>query len=144
VAKGTFFNYFETKEAVIEERYDELFGRVLAIVDATPPSSPREWFRSAFGRMARTLTRERRIVQLVLREGPRIKGIATKERASYATLHAAYVRILGGRGASADRAAHLLQHVWSGVVEQWASAPGMALEAEIVLRVDVLFRGIGT
>jgi len=143
VAKGTFFNYFPTKEAVIEERYDELFGRALAIVEASGPSSPREWFRSVFGRMARSLARERRIVQLVLLEGPRIKSIAAKERASFAALHRAYVRVLGGTGPFADRAANVLQHVWSGAVEEWASSPGMRLEAEIVRRVDVVFRGLG-
>jgi AcrR family transcriptional regulator len=144
VAKGTFFNYFPTKEAVIEERYDELFGQAMAIVGTTPPGPPRRWFRAVFRRMARALARERRIVQLVLGEAGRIEGVVAKERAAYAKLHRAYVAALGRgeRTASADRAARVLQTVWSGAVQEWASAPGMNLEAELVRRVDLVFRGI--
>ncbi len=142
VAKGTFFNYFPAKHAVIEERYDQLFGAALAIVRSTPVQPPRALFRAVLGRMAEALERERRIVRLVLREAPRVGRIAAKERSAYDELHRYYVRALRGTRGSADRAAHVLQHVWSGVVQEWASNPGIDLRTELVRRVDLVFDGI--
>ncbi len=150
VAKGTFFNYFPTKEAIVTEHYATLFKRVEAIIERMPPRAPRDWFRSVFAKMAATLAAERDTVQFVLGESHRLRGVGAMEVETYRKLHRAYVRVLDQGKAdgylspahSSDSAAHVLQGVWSGVLEEWTRHPALPVKAELTRRVNLVFGGL--
>jgi AcrR family transcriptional regulator len=149
VAKGTFFNYFPTKEALVVEHYRQLFAAIRSIVSAMPPLPAREWFRLLFQRMAAAVVAERNTVRLVFNQGNRLAGITALEKRSYRWLHRAYVRALEegqaagqiGAARSADSAAHVLQAVWSGALEEWAGRSG-DLAGELGRRIDLVFEGL--
>lgn len=150
VAKGTFFNYFPTKEAIVVEHYAELFARVEAVIDRMPPRPPREWFRAVFTKMAATLAGERDMVKFVLGESYCLRAIGALEGQTYRKLHRVYVRVLDrgkadgflSRTHSSDAAAHVLQGVWSGVLEEWTQNPALRFKAELTRRVNLVFGGL--
>lgn len=152
VAKGTFFNYFATKEALVIEHYEALFSQVEGIIRGMPPLAPREWFCGVFAKMANLLATERDTVVFVLRETHRLRSIGALEEAKHRRLHQLYVQALERGKAdgylstehNSDSAATVLQGIWSWTLEEWAgSAHGsMRIGAEFRRRVNLVFSGL--
>lgn len=93
IARGTFYLYFESKNAIFHELLDELLARIDASVDGVEigPGSPslREQLLAIVRRVLATFDENPELVRLVLRSAPGLDAeIDAKLAAFYAQLHA--------------------------------------------------------
>jgi AcrR family transcriptional regulator len=151
VAKGTFFNYFPTKEALIVHHYEALFARVEELVAATPTLPARDWFVTLFTQMAKLLTPERDLVVFVLSQAHRLRTVGALETKTEQRLKRLYGATISrgkaegelSRDHESGAAATVLHAIWSTTLEEWAGSDGrLHLGRELARRVNLVFRGL--
>ncbi|MCS6797759.1 MAG: TetR/AcrR family transcriptional regulator [Myxococcota bacterium] len=99
VARGTFYLYFESKEAIFHALLDRLLAHLRAHVvgvDTTPGAPPVErQLQQTVRRLLEVVERERRAIAVVLREAVGLDpSVDAKLREFYASLHAYVVEAL--------------------------------------------------
>jgi len=151
VAKGTVFNFFATKGAILLAHYESLdaqFGRAMLALD---PADPRAALADFYGRAESLPRREGALVDAILREiavdatlrrVDRASGVRDRERL------AAYFRRCQARGtvdAQVDPvvAGQAVADLWSATAQDWVrSGRRTSLERRLAAKLDVLFAGL--
>ncbi len=150
VAKGTLFNFFPSKAAILLRYYDEIdakFGHALA---ALSPDDPKASL-AGFYREAEALLRS---------EGPMIDAVF-RELAADATLHDTdrasgardvlvdFFRACKAKGTLAAHvepavAGHIAADLWSATVRDWLRAgKRYSLKLRLAAKLDAVFDGLG-
>jgi TetR/AcrR family transcriptional regulator, cholesterol catabolism regulator len=155
VAKGTFFNYFPRKDALLESLAEDVVGELF---DELGP--PQEWEGSARDQLLRLFVR---IGDLVARD-PELSRVMMVENMRRFWLRAeadpleqefnALVREVLHRAvadgeidpdAEIDVSARLLEAAYVTTMIDWlkAGAPGEVYRRELTVKFDIIFRGLG-
>ncbi len=163
VAKGTFFNYFPSKESVLLAYHErlglEIHERAEQIAETS--LSARDRFERFFGQISRIARREKTRLAVLIRQVvghpglvPPI-GMVAREHTSWRFLWPSVLAIHRGfleegreRGelrADIDSAtaATIISSIWSTTLIQWAfSDGGFSFQKVMSKRMDVLFAGL--
>lgn len=153
VAKGTFFNFFPSKRAVLASYYEslsEFMATQLARLDpARPRASLVRLFRSLEGR----LRDEGDLVCVLLREisldpslGARDADTGAEDLERYETFFKACRQMGSIRSGTDPRlAAEVTQDIWSSTVHRWIlTHRGFSLAGALTRKLDALFMGLGS
>ncbi|MEE9270650.1 MAG: TetR/AcrR family transcriptional regulator [Candidatus Krumholzibacteria bacterium] len=163
VAKGTFFNYFPSKESVLLA-YHEQLGREIhqrAERIARTPLSARDRFDRFFAQVSKIAKREKVRLAILIRQVvvypglvPR-SGTVEREHTSWAFLwpsvlaiHRSFLEDGQERGElrgdiDSATAATIISSIWATTLIQWAfNDGGFSLQKAMSKRMDVLFAGL--
>jgi AcrR family transcriptional regulator len=151
VAKGTVFNFFTTKSAILLAHYETLdaqFGEALA---AMKPDAPRAALTQFFGRAEVLLRREGALIDAIVRE---IAASASMRRADESSGERDRVRLAGffracqeqgtiAAKVDAETAGRVVADIWSATVQDWIrSGKGYSLRRRLGAKLEVLFAGL--
>ena len=151
VAKGTFFNFFSSKLAVMKAYYAAIDIEVAVLRSAMTPERPAESLRKYAAEVEVILLREGALMLELLdlvASDPAMRRLDAESGASDADGFASFLqtaRSLDQIDADVDlaKASSMLTDLWSGAVRDWLRhpAPG-ALAESFGWRVDLFFRGL--
>lgn len=155
VAKGTVFNYFPRKDALLEAFRAELYGEVeaeLGPVDTWPGSIREQVTRLLFALVARA-ERNPELFRTMVIENMRTfwarpdcsPGSQPLRRLLRAVMTRACPAGEGAAGDDVQSAVKLLEAAYVTTMVEWVKdgGPGEELRAELTRRVDIILRGIG-
>lgn len=151
VAKGTFFNFFPTKLAVMKDYYAAIDLEVARCRDRMDPARPLEAMRAYAAEVEAILLREGGLMldllQLTLADAA-MRRMDQDSGAADADGFATYltaVRALGGVTQAIDpvMTSAALVDLWAGAVRAWLADPvAGVLQEQFGWRVDLLFHGL--
>lgn len=153
VGKGTFFNYFPSKEHVLVALGERQVGRIAAAAGSIDPDEPlRDQIRRVVHQLAAGWLRSKRLIRTMLGVGlgnetltPLLEGLLPQGRGHMQILIAAGQR----RGelrrdlAAADLA-RMLQQFMLGTQIVWSLHPAADIDVWIDQALDAFWQGIGT
>lgn len=155
VAKGTFFNYFPRKDALLEALAEETLERVEAELGApeTWTGSGREQIERIFLRFAELSQRDPELSKVMVIETMRNFWLRTEDE----PIHQAYRAFTRGvlqraqlrnefrSEADIEIAVKLLEAAYVTTMVEWLKegGSGEAMRAELLRKFDIIFRGIG-
>ncbi len=163
VAKGTFFNYFPSKESVLLAYHEQLGREILERAEhiAGTPLSARNRFDRFFVQVSKTAKREKARLAILIRQVVVHPGLVSRsstverEHASWAFLWPSVLAILRSfledgqergelrRDIDSATAATIISSIWTTTLIQWAfSDGGFSLQKAMSKRMDVLFAGL--
>jgi TetR/AcrR family transcriptional regulator, cholesterol catabolism regulator len=155
VAKGTFFNYFPRKDALLLALAEDTFEGILA--DLGPPSewtgTARQQFQRLYLKLADTVEEYPALSQVMLIENMRNFWLRDREDPMEQAFHALSCGILTAarkRGefeedVDIEVAANLLEAAYFTTLVHWLrrGAPAGAFKTELTKKLDIIFRGLG-
>ena len=153
VAKGTFFNYYESKSDVLLEFGRRLSLGMLDYAKGLKGDDPRELVRRFFARMARQARAEREVFDIVIQKvasEPLFQAAHARGRSALVDLLREFLERGVASGiveASVDLelAAELIRDVWVSTVRSWvASGHGFSLGRRVEAKHDLVFRGLSS
>jgi len=153
VAKGTFFNYFPTKEAVLLYLGEQQLGGLRALTEMrrwdtlSAPERVKRLLRS----LAESAQEDRELVQLMVSRALRAGDLGPNGRGRFGLRAIVALIIAQGQRAgefrndvSADLLAGLVEAIYFHELFQWcASSIPYALDRRLEMLIDVLLTGIG-
>jgi AcrR family transcriptional regulator len=152
VAKGTFFNYYRSKEAVLAEAYHDAFHGVLADVAESRAESFRECVTELYGALAESVRDRRSFVIAVFRETLADDEAVRRLEGDAGPRLRAVLRAFVDAGQRSNElrpeldpelVAEMLMGMWTAVLFAWAASGGdFALDVELSRRLDVLLVGL--
>lgn len=150
VAKGTFFNYFDSKIHVLVEHYGHLVEEVHAYAEGLPRAPARRWFDRLYGRLARVMTGAPLLARVVLghHAHPVVRDMENRSWDQGRALMLAVLEEARRRGeidrrTDPELAAKLLSAIWTATLSEWiATQPSFQLEPEVRRRLRVVWDGI--
>jgi len=151
VAKGTFFSYFATKPAVLEDYYRALdarfFGALEALDPARPEASMARYYRFA-ERLLRAEGARARVLFEAIGSDPSLGGIDRASGEDVERRVAAFLATARRRGTvrstvDPELAARVLTDVWSATVRDWFEGKqAFPLARRLAAKASLLFAGI--
>lgn len=151
VAKGTVFNFFDSKGAILLAHYAQLEARFGAVLTQASPARPLAALVDAFGQIEKMLRREGVIVDAILREVAvdatlyRVNQVSNRQdRERLAT----FFRACQDRGtvaASVDpvAAAQVVADLWSGTAQDWVrTGRRYSLQRSLADKLELVFAGL--
>lgn len=154
IAKGTFFNYFPTKQAVLLHLNELQVARLRAAVDARPELhelSAREQVRAIFSALAAGIEGQREMVRVVAAETllspPALGEMQRLVNRDLDSMLAACVAAGQASGelrpdAPAEELARLLSGIYFVTIVNWLDAEGADLAALLGRSLDLLMDGL--
>lgn len=148
VAKGTFFNYFPSKEHLLLEYRRALLDEVHAHAEQLTGDSARALFKAYFRKLARRLRAEGARYEVLFQEviaRPHLVALETSRSGRHRAYFERFLRIGQDAGEvprDADLAllAETIRDLWGGASTHWLMEGSAAsLEARMLRRVDLLF-----
>ncbi len=153
VAKGTFFNYFPTKESVLLYFGEQQLGGLYALTSmrGTNGSSAVERIRHLLRSLAASAEEDRELVQLMVTQALRASDLMPSKRGRFGFRAIAALLIAQGQRAgefrkdiSADMIAGLLEAVYFYELFQWCANPvPYSLARRLDTMVDLILAGVG-
>lgn len=151
VAKGTVFNFFPTKPAILLHYYEEIGAQFGAAMESLSPDAPAAELKRFWGEAEALLRREGALIDAVFREVARDGDIANSDGDSGEKDRAvmiAYFRRCRERGTVDAEvepavAAHIVTDLWSATVMDWlARGKRYSLKLRLGAKLDALFKGL--
>jgi AcrR family transcriptional regulator len=150
VAKGTFFNYFSSKDEILVAHYGILVERAYRFGARLPPLPARGWLERFYGNLARVVSSAPLLTRVVLGEQahPLVRRL---EQRSWAANRELILRALDqGRrtgelrhSVRTDTALRVLSATWTATLHEWIQADqGFPLAAEVRRRLALLLDGL--
>ncbi len=148
VAKGTFFNYFPTKDALLVEYRRSLFDFLHEFGEKLQADSARECFRKYFRKVARTIKAEGATYDVLFREVVARPHLLALDDQTQQAAQRHFVRYLElgvetgevAPGTDLELLAQILRDLWTGTSTAWLLRNRQgSLEAEILRRADFVF-----
>lgn len=148
IAKGTFFNYFPTKDHLLVEYRHMLLDEIHAYGDALEGDSARELVRAYFRALARRVTSEGRRYEMLFKEvvaRPTLMALDPSRQGRYRRHFDRFIETGKRSGeipASCDTRllAETFRDVWTGTSVTWLlETPSASLEALLIEKIDLLF-----
>jgi TetR/AcrR family transcriptional regulator, cholesterol catabolism regulator len=155
VGKGTFFNYFARKDALLAALGEEFFEEIGAELGAPErwEGTAREQFQRLFFAMARAVEQDRALSKVMLIENMRNFWLRTADdpleqafrRLTTTVLNRGVERGEFAGGLDVEVAARLLEAAYFTTMVEWLreGAPGAVFRAQLTAKLDILFRGFG-
>jgi TetR/AcrR family transcriptional regulator, cholesterol catabolism regulator len=155
VAKGTFFNYFPRKDALLLALAEETFEALLE--ELGPPErwrgTARQQFQRLYLRLADTVEENPALSKVMLIENMRHFWMRESEDAMEQAFHELTVRVLRAaeeRGEflypfAMETAAKLLEAAYFTTMVDWLrnGAPAGVFRKDLASKLDIIFRGLG-
>ena len=151
VAKGTVFNFFPSKGAILLAHYAELEARFASLLTQASPARPRAALVEAFGKAETLLRREGVIADAILREVAidatlyRVNQASNRQDRERLTAFFEKCREKRTVDPSCDPAvaAQAVADLWSGTAQEWVrSGKGYSLQRSLAAKLDLLFAGL--
>jgi len=151
VAKGTLFNFFPSKGAILLEHYrslDHEFGRAMA---AMPPQNPCAALVRFFGKAERLLRSEGSLIDDIVREIAVDATIRAADESSGRRDRAQWSEYVAACQAEGEIAAEVdpavvglvIADLWSGSVQEWIrGGKSYSLRSRLAAKLKVLFFGL--
>lgn len=153
VAKGTLFNFFPTKSAVLLAHYETADRRFGEALDAMRPDDPRAALSRFFATAERLLREEGPLVDAIVRETFLDAGLRRADRASGRRDRermTAFLRACQEQG-TLDRthdpqvAADVVIDLWSATALEWVrEGREFPLRKRLLAKIDVVLDGLAT
>lgn len=151
VAKGTFFNFYPTKQAVLASYYEKLDSFMASELRRLDPASPATSLRKLFRAMERRLRAEGDLACVLFREVIRDPSLGATDFDSglddlqqYASF-LEECRAIGSIDQSVNPrlAAELIQDLWSSTVQRWfRTQQHFSLASVLTRKLEILFAGL--
>lgn len=151
VGKGTFFNYFPTKQTVLADYYRRLSDEFLNIVENTKKGTAQKRFTQSFQEAEIALRREGRLLDVLFREVFLLPVLSEMDNQTEDRVLEIYVAYLeDGKAAGEVRgdldatlAARLIGDLWSSTLRTWIDDnKNFSLAKTLESKLDILFAGI--
>jgi len=151
VAKGTFFNFYRTKQAVLGDYYAELDVFMSASLRGLDPRHPASSLGRLFLALEQRLRDEGDLARVLFREvmqNPSLGITDLESGADDCKQYELFVERCRSAGTVCESAApHLVaevvQDLWASTLQRWFHArQSFSLADALMLKIDVLFRGI--
>jgi TetR/AcrR family transcriptional regulator, cholesterol catabolism regulator len=154
VAKGTFFNHFPRKDALLEMLAEDFFGEVIEAVGQVEDweGTMEAWLREFFFKVAAGVGRNPELSKVMLIENMRNFWLRTEQdpiEQEFAALLRGVMRRAAERGeiaSDADEriAAKLIEAAHFTTLVEWlrAGAPANVYERELQVKLEIIFRGL--
>lgn len=151
VGKGTFFNYFPTKQSVLADYYQRLSDEFLNIAENTRKGSSQKRFTQLFREAESALRREGRLLDVLFREVFILPVLSQMDNQTEDRVLEIYVGYLEDGKASgevrddldATLAARLIGDLWSAMLRSWIDDDKKFLLAKNLERkLEILFAGL--
>jgi AcrR family transcriptional regulator len=152
VAKGTFFNFFPRKNAVLLRLFADLDAFMSAGLRGLDPHKPKASLNRLFRSVERRLRREGDLARVLFRElitDPELASIDSQSGSSDLTRYEEFLQACSAnrsiaREAKPQIAAQLIQHVWSATIHDWFRAgQSFSLSTALARQLDLIFSGVG-
>lgn len=148
VSKGTFFNYFPTKEQILVAYRHAIYDEMLAYAETLDGDSGRELFRRYARRFARLLKREGQRYIMLHHVLDRRRELREQDQGRFyrvLDLYVRYARIAvdaGELGPDTDETmfGEMVLDLWIGNLIAWVHNPKYPFERRILQKIDFLFR----
>jgi AcrR family transcriptional regulator len=151
VAKGTFFNFFPSKSAVLVNFYEELDAFAKSRLRQLDPGEPEAALRRHFRALERRFREEGDLAGTLFRElshDPSLAAMDVESGGSDLALYEAFFRRCQtagtvDRGIDPALAAQVLQDIWSASVQRWfQQGLSFSLSRTLSLKLRILFVGL--
>jgi AcrR family transcriptional regulator len=151
VAKGTFFNFYPTKQAVLAGYYDEMESFMTARLMKLDPEDPAGSLVDMFRTLERRLRAEGDLACVLFREIERDSSLRSADVKSANDDFRHYksfferCRADGSidKGVSDSVTAEIVQDLWSSSVQRWfRTQQSFSLADALKVKIDVLFAGL--
>lgn len=151
VAKGTMFNFFPTKGAVLLEYYGRLEARFREALSALEPDHPRKALADFYGKVEALLRAEGSLGDALLRQIAIDAALRKADESSGTVdrrLLAAYFEACARRGTIAvdvepALAADVVADLWSATAQQWVAAGrSFSLRQRLAAKLALVLDGI--
>jgi AcrR family transcriptional regulator len=148
IGKGTFFNYFPTKEHILHEYRDRFYDDILAFADGLDGESGRELLRRFLRRACRHVVREGERFRMFHRATSAISHLHRTDDERIAAVHGHYqrmLRICADAGEVAPQTdlqllMEILIDVWRGNLQTWILDDQLfSLEGRMLQKLDLIF-----
>ena len=150
VAKGTFFNYFSSKEDVLAQRFSRLAGEIIASTEIEGNPDPFLRLIEFFDIAERRFRAEGAPMLLLYREALVRPDLRTVDTEAEDRVLAFYARLLS-RGQSSGSlrpgfdvalGAHLINDIWASTLRSWMSRAGdFGLADRLETKIGLVFDG---
>lgn len=151
VGKGTFFNYFASKDAILLEYYKKVVDELLAYAETVEASTVRGQFELIFRRGAMQARREGKLFEILIREIFARPAFAELDR----EIHERFLVVYSGlvergmakgelnRALDVALAARLVGDIFSSTALEWAFyEKAFSMEEVLLKKLEVLFQGL--
>lgn len=148
VAKGTFFNYFPTKEHLLLEYRRSLLDDLHEFGESLEGESARELFKKYFRRLARRIRSEGERYEMLLKEvlaRPHLVALDGSRQGRHRGYFQRWLELGVDAGEISEQTdlellAETLRDLWGGTSTHWSmEGSRTSLEARMLRRVDFLF-----
>jgi AcrR family transcriptional regulator len=151
VAKGTFFNFYPTKQAVLSDYYKELDSFMWARLRRLDPASPAASLVNLFRALERRLRAEGDLARVLFREiteNPSLGAVDFDSGLDDLQQYASFFEKCRGNGSidesvSPRVAAEMVQDLWSSSVRRWFwLQQRFSLAGILRQKLEALFAGL--
>jgi AcrR family transcriptional regulator len=153
VAKGTFFNYFPSKRAVLVDSYEALDARFFAAIRRLDPTRPAPSLARYFRWAERTLRAEGTLARVLFEAIASQAALDAIDRESGRRVEREMAHFLAEarargtlwRGADPDLGAAILTDLWAASVRGWFEANQVgSLAKTLTAKVGLFFQGLAS
>ena len=152
VAKGTFFNYFPTKQGVLAEYYSRLAQEFLRLAREDRRGTTLRRLQLFFRAVERRLREEGPLLEVLYRETfarPDLIRLDAAVETEIADIYREHLRAGIDRGelrrVNVDAAARTIIDLWSATLRRWIDAQrGFSLADELNTKLELLVRGLAS
>jgi AcrR family transcriptional regulator len=148
IAKGTFFNYFPTKEHVLLEYRHQLLDDIHAFGDALEGDSARELVHAYFRALSRRVRAEGERYEMLFKEivaRPHLIALDRSRQGRYRTHFDRFLETGKRTGeipghCDVELLAETIRDLWTGTSVTWLlENPSSSLESLVLRKIDFLF-----
>ena len=151
VAKGTVFNFFPTKGAILLRYYQELDARFGAAMAAMSPDNPKASLVEFYGKAEALLRTEGNLAEAMFRQialDPDLGNADTDSGEKDRHQMIQFFRACETQGALSsdvrpEVAAHVVSDLWSSTVQDWLrTGRRYSLKLRLATKLDAVFKGL--
>jgi len=151
VAKGTVFNFFPTKGAILLCYYAELDARFGAAMVALSPDEPKTSLVEFYGKAEALLRKEGDLAEAMFRQLALDPGLGNADTDSGGKDRDRMIRFFRAcetqgtlsSGVRPEVAAHVVSDLWSSTVQDWLSTGRRySLKLRLATKLDAVFNGL--
>lgn len=151
VAKGTVFNFFPTKPAILLAYYEQIDARFADAMAALAPGDPKASLVKFYGEAEAMLRKEGPLIDAVLRESARDPDIGNADSDSGEKDRETMIAFFRdckaqgtlGEGIEPAVAAHIVTDLWTATVMDWVKrAKRYSLKLRLATKLDAIFKGL--